>query len=79
MSIITNGRLYNWTKHDEKTYTAEASELGIKPGDRPGTMSLPGGMCALRHQWDAKTSPEGEILCWEIRHSHGVVFTIFND
>lgn len=62
----------------EVDFYTEASKLGIKPGEHPGSRSLPEGHFALAHQWSNVTS-QGELIAWAITLSSGTTYTIFND
>jgi hypothetical protein len=62
----------------EVDFSAEASELGMKPGQRPGNRSLPEGHFALSYTWNEITS-NGELVGWETTLQNGTTYTIFND
>ena len=67
-----------WVQDEDNNCSAEASTLGIKPGQEPGSMSLPGGYYVLAFEWK-RLMHEGQLVGWQFKHSHGRFFTIFND
>jgi hypothetical protein len=67
---------YNASTHGTD-YTTFASDLGMKPGEQPGSRSLPGGRFALAFQWVTQRE-EGELIYWAIKIGLDT-FTIYND
>lgn len=63
---------------EEVDFCTDASTLGMKPGEHPGSRSLPEGHFALAHLWTDITSGR-ELVGWSITLSNGTTYTIFND
>lgn len=65
-----------WTHHDDETWSADASDLGLGPDKAPGPMELPDGQHATR--WDPVILPGYGLIRWDA-HVDGVTYAIFND
>jgi len=65
-----------WDRTDA-TYTAEASEIGWRPGERaPSTIYLSDIPYTLH---DVSVDVEGDIQWWEYRAAAGTRLIIYND
>jgi hypothetical protein len=71
--------LSNWTKCDDGTYCTEASQIGMKPGQVPYSMSLPEGRYCVCYDWQPQRNNDGEITHWVSPKWGTLQFTIFND
>lgn len=86
MNIVSTTHVWNWCK-ETNSFTAEASDLGLRPGVVPRTVELvseiTGRVCT--YALKGPRTFQGDIIHWDYEFSHGVAggecsaLTIIND